>query len=185
LRVPNQPRRMTIVGGGREAWSPDPAASPLEGSTHVSKLTASCRCDLGRPLNFTVRCQVLHLPRFFPNRPIILMLLLLAVSACDVLGFDHSTRVAKAVLYSNDKLDNAAVTAAMNARFPGGSKLVDLEVFVKSLGGRCVNSVQGEPLCTIPVRGGFCVANVIFLSITLSPDDSIQHIEAHAGTEAC
>jgi hypothetical protein len=138
----------------------------------------------GRPLNFTVRCHVLHLARFC-RVGLVLILPLPVIVACDVLGFDHSTRVAKAVLYHDNKLDGAATTAAMNARFPAGSKLADLRVFVKSLGGRCVDVPHGEPLCTIPLHGGFCVVNVLFLSIAVSSDGTIQHIEASAGTEAC
>ena len=110
-----------------------------------------------------------------------------AVVGCDVLGFDHSTRVAKALVYHADgKPDNAATTAAINARFPSGSRFVDLQSFVGSLGGRCGHTQQRESaVCTIPLSGAICVVHVIFLNVTTLPDDTIQHIEAKGAMEAC
>jgi hypothetical protein len=139
----------------------------------------------GQTRNFTVRCHMLERMRFRPFQPL-LVVLSVTVVGCDVLGFDHSTRVAKALVYHVDgKPDNAATTAAINARFPSGSKFTDLQSFVKSLDGRCFKTLQGRPMCEIPVSGAFCVSHVIFLSIVALPDDTIQHIEAHEGTEAC
>jgi hypothetical protein len=123
--------------------------------------------------------------RSWPFRLLLLLGLLSPVAGCEVLGFDHSTRVAKALLYHDGKPDAAAITAATNARFPPGSRLADLELFVKSLGGRCFKAVDGHPVCEIPVSGGFCVAQVVSLSMVTSADDSIQHVEASSGLEAC
>jgi hypothetical protein len=125
------------------------------------------------------------LTRSRPFRLLLLLGLLSGVAGCEVLGFDHSTRVAKALLYHDAKPDAAAITAAMNARFPPGSELADLELFVKSLGGRCFKAVDAHPVCEIPVSGGFCVAHVISLSMVTSAGDRIQHVEASTGSEAC
>jgi hypothetical protein len=108
------------------------------------------------------------------------------LNGCDILGFDHSTKVARAVLYRPDgKLDEAAATAAMNARFPAGSKVADLESFVHSLGGRC-NVLGANEYCYIPTSGAFCVAQEILLTVvTSAAADTIKHIEAKAATAAC
>ena len=118
---------------------------------------------------------------------LLLVVLSLSVAGCDVFGFDHSTGVAKALVYRADgKPDNAATTAAINARFPSGSKFTDLQTFVKALGGRCVHTRQQErKSCSIPVRGAFCVVHEIFFAVTTLPDDTIQQIEASGGMEAC
>jgi hypothetical protein len=159
-------RGSVAAGAGRQC-----APAALVGHQHAA-------------LNFTVRCHVLELSRFRWFK-LFLFGLTLATAGCEVLGFDHSARIAKALLYHDDKLDDVATTAALNARFPAGSNLGDLQLFVSSLGGRCSRAQDGHPICEIPVRGGFCVVTVISLSVILSSEDKIQHVEAHAGTAAC
>ena len=136
----------------------------------------------GRSLNFAVRCHMPQPIRLGPS-PLLSVVLSVALAGC----FNHSTRVAKALVYHADgKPDDAATTAALNARFPASSKFADLQTFVDSLSGRCGKTQQQERMfCTIPLDGAICVVHVIFLSVTTSSDGTIQHIEAKGGMQAC
>jgi hypothetical protein len=113
------------------------------------------------------------------------VLLLVLVPGCDAFGIHQATRVAKTLLFQPDgRLDNATVTAALNARFPSGSKFTELELFVKTWGGRCGHS-PGRVWCTIPLSGTICAVSVIAMSVVMLGDDTIQHIEATGESRTC
>ena len=107
------------------------------------------------------------------------------LTGCDAFGFERTPEVTKALLSRPDgKLDEAATSAAINARFPPGSSFGDLQSFAQSLGGRCGRS-QGRAWCDIPLHGVICDTRVISLSVTARPDDSIEHIQASEVARIC
>jgi hypothetical protein len=112
----------------------------------------------------------------------VMVILVNSIAGCGVLGFDHSTRVARKLVYQTNGVPNyAAVTAALNARFPSGSKLSDLKSFVRSLGGDCGRT----GVCNIPLSGVICAYSGIWVSVVTSSDGSIQHIEASRDNRTC
>lgn len=108
------------------------------------------------------------------------------LASCDSLRFERSNQELNELLYqSNGSLDNAAATAAMNRRFPAGSKFTDLESLVRSVGGRC-GHWRGQIYCEIPTRGTICVENTIALTVRLAPAaDTIEHIDVRGGMTGC
>lgn len=112
----------------------------------------------------------------------VLVVLVGVLSGCGVLGFDHSTRVARGLIYQNNGApDYAAVTAALNARFPMGSSFSDLTVFVQSLGGECGRT----GICRIPLNGMICAYSGMWVSAARSSDGSIQHIDVTRDSRTC
>jgi hypothetical protein len=136
-----------------------------------------------RPLSFTVRCHVRNVSRLW--RLWAILTVSTAFAGCDIFGFNRTPEVAKTLLFRPDgKLDAAAASAAMNARFPPGSNFGDLQSFAQSLGGRC-NSFQGRTWCNIPLRGVFCDTRVMSLSVVMGADDAIEHIQAREIAKTC
>jgi hypothetical protein len=130
----------------------------------------------GRPLKLNVRCHVrklMLLRRFWAA-----LAVSTALAGCDAFGFNRTPEVAKSLLLGpNGKLDEATTSAALNTRFPSGTRFSDLEAFAQSLGGRCGHS-QGRSWCDIPLRGVICDTRVMSLSVATRPDDTIEHIQA-------
>lgn len=108
------------------------------------------------------------------------------LTSCDALRFERSNKEVNALLYqSNGTLDNVAATAAMNRRFPAGSKVTDLESLVRSVGGRC-GRWRGQTYCEIPTRGTVCVENAIILTVLTAPaGDTIEHIDVRGAMTGC
>ena len=100
--------------------------------------------------------------------------------------FERSNKELSELLYqTSGTLDNTAATAAMNARFPPGSKFTALASLVHSVGGRC-GRWRGQTYCEIPTRGTVCVENAIFMTVLeASPGDTIEHIEVRGGMTGC
>jgi len=136
-----------------------------------------------RPLNFTVRCHVHKL--MLLRQPLAALAVSTLLAGCDAFGFNSTREVAKRLLFQpNGKLDEAATSAALNARFPPGSRFNDLQSFAQSLGGRCGHS-QGRSWCDIPLRGVICDTRVMSLSVVTRSDDSIEHIQATELARTC
>jgi hypothetical protein len=125
---------------------------------------------------------VSHLRRY----TVLLAVLLSSLTGCGILGFDHSSRVAKGLLFQQKgRVDNTVVTATLNARFPPGSNFADLTTFARSLGGGCVAATSERGWCDIPITGVICAEYGIAVSVTTLPDGSIQHIEAQGAGKYC
>ena len=119
------------------------------------------------------------------QRALLIRMLIPALASSLAGCFDHSTLVAKGLVYrSNSKVDDAAVTAMLNARFPPGSSFQDLRDFAKSLGGRCAQNAQAT-WCDIPISGVICAENGIGISVATMPDGSVKHIEARPNSNTC
>jgi hypothetical protein len=99
-----------------------------------------------RPLKLIVRC----LMRFTLTQRVLICLAFGLLASCGVLSFDHSAKVSKALLYdANGKPDDAAFTAAMNARFPPGAKSTDVQGFIVSIGGSCSQNTPTQMYCHV------------------------------------
>jgi hypothetical protein len=107
------------------------------------------------------------------------------LAGCDAFGFNRTPEVAKGLLLlGNGKLDEVTTSAALNARFPPGSRFSDLQSFAQSLRGRCGHS-EGRSWCDIPLRGVFCDTRVMSLLVVTRPDDAIEHIQATELARTC
>ncbi len=126
----------------------------------------------GRALNFTVSCRVRKL--MLLRQLWAALAVSTALAGCDAFGFNRTPEVAKSLLFRpNGKLDEVTTSAALNARFPSGSRFSDLESFAQSFAGRCGHS-QGRSWCDIPLRGVICDTRVMWLSVVTRPDDTIE-----------
>lgn len=103
-----------------------------------------------------------------------------------MISFNHSAKIAKAVLYDqNGSLNDQAITEALAVRFPLGSKLEDVQSFVEMLDGRCVRN-QGDVMhCTLVSSATLCVATTIEIMVAVSANGTIEHIAAKGKGQSC
>ena len=110
-----------------------------------------------------------------------------ALAGCDAFSINQTRLVAKALLVRPDgKLDDNVALAALNARFPAGSKFSDLQSFAQSFGGRCGQvQDQGRAWCDIPLHGVICDTRRMALSVVMRPDGTIERIDATETAKTC
>jgi hypothetical protein len=124
--------------------------------------------------------------RFTLTQRVLLCLAFGLLASCGVLSFDHSAKVSKALLYdANGKPDDAAFTAAMNARFPPGAKSTDVQGFIVSIGGSCSQNTPTQLYCHVSTTGTICVAHLMYFNVATSAAGTVEHIEAKGGIKAC
>lgn len=122
----------------------------------------------------------------------VLLALLSALYFLGVLGvawiftFDHKAKIAESILYNPEgELNKQVVTAALTARFPAGSNLQDVLLFVEMLDGRCEHDQKGTTYCTLPVSGTICVVSIIKITVTVSANGAVENIVAESDGQFC
>lgn len=103
-----------------------------------------------------------------------------------IFSFDYKAKIAEAILFNpRGELNNPVITAALAARFPAGSDLQDVQVFVKMLNGRCEYGQKGTAYCTLPASGTICVVSVIKITATVSANGTVENIVAERDGQSC
>ncbi|MEO8671875.1 MAG: hypothetical protein ABI411_11210 [Tahibacter sp.] len=109
-------------------------------------------------------------------------LLALTTAGC---AFDHRKQIAYNLLYRPDGMEyNAVFSAALNARFPPGSPVTDLEKFTSAVGGECHTNPPGPEVCEFQTRGSFCRVRLITIHVT-ARTGNIEAIRLHVGGLGC
>lgn len=103
-----------------------------------------------------------------------------------MISFDHSAKIAKAVLYDQKgNLNDQVITEALAVRFPLGSKLEDVQSFVEMLDGRCVRDQADVMRCSLVSSATLCVATTIEIMVAVSADGTLKHIAAKGKGQSC
>lgn len=119
-------------------------------------------------------------------RPLVLCSLLFCTASCGVLGYDHRARVAVAVLNQPaGRPNDAALSAALNARFAAGTSPEALRAFVQSLDGKCGHIASNQMHCEIPLTAVICVAQELELVVSVTPAGAIEQVAAHTLQNTC
>jgi hypothetical protein len=128
-----------------------------------------------RPLNFTVM-------RDRYAQPLVAVLVVLGVTAGCV---DHRKLIGARTLFdSSGQVDQAAYSAALQAKFPPGTPLSRLEDYVVSLKGDCYERAPGETWCEVVVRARFCEASMIGIDAT-TDGTVIKTVRVEPGGISC
>ena len=104
---------------------------------------------------------------------------------CSLMFFDHTEKISKAILYeSNGNANEAAISAALNARFPVGSSAAQVESFFKALEGECTTTDKGIS-CTITTSAAPCIGIKLYLGALLTAEGTVQNIHVRSGDVSC
>ena len=116
------------------------------------------------------------------GRTIGIFLSCLALAAC---AFDHRRQVAYELLYQEDGFESdAAFLAALNARFPRGSSLNEIERLAARMKGECHSSPPNRLICEIATRGQICAARLIRFDVDVQ-DGKVREIRFLSGGLGC
>jgi len=114
------------------------------------------------------------------------LLPLLAWASFSFFSMDQTEQLSRALLFMpGGDLNEPAINAALQAKFPAGSSVIELKQFVQALGGGCSSSAQAKWSCAITISGTLCVATKLELGLTISPSQKIQQLEAKIRTSMC
>jgi hypothetical protein len=100
-------------------------------------------------------------------------------------SFDHRKDVAYRMLYREDGFENdSAFSAAISAKFPPGTAVVELQRFAAASGDKCWSKDPGGYTCEIATRGQFCAAGLIRIEATVE-DGTIKSVSFISGGLGC
>ena len=102
-------------------------------------------------------------------------------------GCVHDRRglvAAKTLLNADGAFDEAALGAALRAKFPPGSPVENLRRYVRETKGECNAREGGQYRCEIPYRGGFCWAQLIGLDVE-TEGSAIKGMKVQVGGLGC
>jgi hypothetical protein len=119
------------------------------------------------------------------HRRLALFILLAGTSFGTTACVDHRKLIAFRTIFNDaGQPDNAAYSAALQAKFPSGTPTSRLETYVKSAKGSC-NKVSPQSLkCELIAQGTICVAFVIRIEADIS-GETIERIRATSGDLSC
>jgi len=80
--------------------------------------------------------------------------------------------------------DQAAYSAALQARYPRGTPINSLLGYVKQAKGTCNENPIGRLWCEIPIKGGLCWAQLIGLDVGVV-EDTVTDIKVQIGGLTC
>jgi hypothetical protein len=127
---------------------------------------------------------VLNLRQKFILRRGLSLLALLLLGVFPIGCFDNRRTVAFATLTRSDgQFDESAFVAALQARFPPGTRTSALSHYVASARGECHDTAEGFS-CLIPLRGMPCMAELVLIKVS-QHEGAILSIDAKVGGLGC
>ena len=93
--------------------------------------------------------------------------------------YDYTSKIADKIWHDQQgRFSNQLFSASLSARFPKGTKLEEVQAFVKELKGSCRQN-QKTMECTLPFSGSCCVASSIMIRVDVSNDKTLEQIGAN------
>lgn len=104
---------------------------------------------------------------------------------CSLMFFDHTEKISKSILYeTNGNANEAAISAALNARFPVGSSAAQVKSFFTALGGEC-STTDKAISCTITTAAAPCIGIKLYLEALLTAEGTVQDIFVKTEDVSC
>jgi hypothetical protein len=128
---------------------------------------------------------VIRFNMLMPKAGTLIFAVLVLVGCRGLLEADARKEIAFSTIYdANGQLDAHVFAGALSIKFPPKTSPSELEHFVVSLGGKCVNQTTETLICTIPQTVTICLATYINIIVGLS-NGTISNIQARPKADGC
>ncbi|MBK8816403.1 MAG: hypothetical protein IPN42_13280 [Methylococcaceae bacterium] len=103
-----------------------------------------------------------------------------------IFSYDNSAKFAETLLFEKGDNDQL-ITSVLNLRFPAGTQVGEVERLVKSISkySRCKTEKPGKMICSFGLRGVICSATTIEITVDMTNDEKIKHLNAKSKGNFC